>query len=184
MSISYLCTSCHQCRIRAHFCLTCIDFCLTYKVILIQGFMKSKRVLQRRKEQYRIIPQHSTRCSPYETTSDYQSMRWVPRQWRSTLGVWKKLDDRFFCFISETRVQVAIELRVFWQTSLVVIVCVFLSRVRNPHQTFSCWESLSSRVVWRYLSDLRASHTSLSHHTVLATVHTIQDTKYHTSKSF
>ena len=89
------------------------------------------------------------------------------------------------CFSSETRDQAVIQLRAFWQTSLVVIVlCVFLSRVRNPHQTFSCWESLSSRVVWRYRSDLRASHSSLFYRTILAAVHTVQDTKYHEVSRF
>ena len=184
MSISCLNTSCHQCRFRVHCYVTCIVLYLTYIVFFIQEFKKSKRVLQ-------LSRKNNTVSSPalhsmfsvcdYEWISiNEMDTHTVTINTRSVKDTWRSN----YCFISETRVQVVIQLRVFWLTSPVVVVCVFLSRVRKPHQTFSCWESLSSKVVWRYLSDLRASHSSLSYHTIFTAIHTVQDTKYHVSKSF
>ena len=84
MSISCLCNSRHQCGIRALLSYMHGD---PHSRIQEVGAYPSPKT----KEQYRIIP-----STPYETTNDYQSMRWESRQWRSILGVWKKLDDRIF----------------------------------------------------------------------------------------
>ena len=94
MSISYLCTSCHQCRTRANFCPACITSALHTQRPSFKNSRNRSVSFNKDKRTISHHPQYSTRCSPYATTSDYQSMRGVSRQWRSTLGVWKKLDDR------------------------------------------------------------------------------------------